>query len=83
MISLSSEREKGLGDFARRPRDCLTRRRSGQTWSREPQTEAEQGTLRTSIQRGRPFGSLAWQKRTAKRVHLEFTFPPRGRPRET
>jgi len=49
----------------------------------EPQTEAELDALRTSIQRGRPFGSPAWQKRTAKRLHLEFTFRPRGRPRKT
>lgn len=49
----------------------------------QPQTEAELDALRTSIQRGRPFGSPAWQRRTAKRLHLEFTFRPRGRPRKT
>lgn len=46
----------------------------------EPQTEAELEALRVSIQRGRPFGSPRWQKRTAKRLGLEFTFRPRGRP---
>jgi putative transposase len=45
-----------------------------------PQTEAEVEAVRVSIQRGRPLGSPAWQKRTAKRLGLEFTFRPRGRP---
>jgi putative transposase len=48
-----------------------------------PQTEAELDALRTSIQRGRPFGSAAWQKRTAKRLGLESTFRPRGRPKKS
>ena len=47
-----------------------------------PQTEAELDAIRTSIQRGRPFGSATWQKRTAKRLGLESTFRPRGRPRK-
>lgn len=48
----------------------------------QPQTEAELDAIRVSIQRGRPFGSPAWQKRTAKRLGLESTFRPRGRPRK-
>ena len=48
-----------------------------------PQTEAELDAIRVSIRRGRPFGSLAWQKRTAKRLGLESTFRTRGRPRQT
>ena len=48
----------------------------------EPQTEAELEALRASVQRGRPFGSPSWQKRTAKRLGLESTFRPRGRPRK-
>jgi putative transposase len=34
------------------------------------------------VQRGRPFGSEKWQKATAKRLGLESTFRPRGRPRK-
>jgi putative transposase len=49
----------------------------------QPQTQAELDAIRVSIQRGRPFGSPAWQKRTAKRLGLESTFRPRGRPRKT
>jgi REP-associated tyrosine transposase len=47
-----------------------------------PQTEAELDAIRVSIRRGRPFGSPAWQKRTAQRLGLESTFRPRGRPRK-
>jgi len=48
----------------------------------QPQTEVELEALRASIQRGRPFGSPRWQKRTAKELGLEFTFHSRGRPRK-
>jgi putative transposase len=48
----------------------------------QPQTEAELDAVRISIQRGRPFGDARWQKQTAKRLHLESTFRPRGRPRK-
>ena len=46
------------------------------------QTEAELAAVRTSIQRGRPFGSRTWQVRVAKRLGLESTFRSRGRPRK-
>lgn len=48
----------------------------------QPQTEAEVDAIRVSIQRGRPYGSPGWQKRAAKRLGLESTFRPRGRPRK-
>jgi putative transposase len=38
--------------------------------------------LRLSVIRGRPFGTDAWQKRAAKRLGLESTFRPRGRPKK-
>jgi putative transposase len=46
-----------------------------------PETQAELDALRTSLHRGRPFGSMAWQERTAERLGLESTFRARGRPR--
>jgi putative transposase len=49
----------------------------------EPQTATELEALRASVQRGRPYGSPRWQKRTAQRLGLESTFRPRGRPRKT
>ena len=46
------------------------------------ETEAELESLRASVQRGRPFGSEPWQKRTAKKLGLESTFRSRGRPKK-
>ena len=43
-------------------------------------TKKELEAVRTSVDRGRPFGSEPWQHRTAKRLGLESTFRPRGRP---
>jgi len=51
-------------------------------WVNEPQTEAELKALQESISRGRPFGSKSWQDQTAKRLGLEFSLRPRGRPRK-
>jgi putative transposase len=51
-------------------------------WTRlvnEPQTQAELEAIRTSIARGRPFGSPRWQQRAANDLALEFTLRPRGR----
>ena len=47
----------------------------------QPQTAAELAALRLSVSRGRPFGNDRWQRRTAKRLGLESTFRPGGRPR--
>jgi REP-associated tyrosine transposase len=47
----------------------------------KPQTEAELNALRTAIRRGSPFGGERWQQRMAKRLNLESTLRPRGRPR--
>lgn len=48
-----------------------------------PQTEAELTALRRSVARGSPFGSEAWIMRIAKRLDLEITLRPRGRPRKS
>ena len=45
-----------------------------------PQTEAEIAALRRSIQRGCPFGDEPWSNRTVRRLGLESTLRPRGRP---
>ena len=44
------------------------------------QSEAELASLRRSVVRGAPFGEDAWQERTAKRLGLQSTLRPRGRP---
>ena len=48
-----------------------------------PQSAAELVAIRQSVLRGQPYGSEAWQQKTAKRLGLESTFRPRGRPRKT
>ncbi len=45
-----------------------------------PQTEAELEALRRSVVRGSPFGEASWQEQTAKRLGLQSTLRPRGRP---
>jgi hypothetical protein len=54
-------------------------------WLRQvnrPQNKAELATLQTAVQRGRPFGATIWQETTAKKLGLESTFQPRGRPKK-
>jgi putative transposase len=46
----------------------------------EPQTEAEMEAIRRSVQGGQPYGSLPWVLRSARRLGLESTLRPRGRP---
>ena len=58
------------------PRDWLS-------WVKEPQTEAELESLRRCIQRGCPYGSETWVDRTVKKLGLETTLRPRGRPRKS
>ena len=48
-----------------------------------PETDAELEALRRSTRRGTPFGTKAWQTRTATRHDLRSTLNPRGRPRIT
>lgn len=46
------------------------------------QTEAELKSLQHSIDRGTPFGDARWQTTTAKKLGLESSLRPRGRPRK-
>lgn len=48
----------------------------------DPMDEATAGAVETSIQRGRPYGSDEWIKRTARRLNLNNTLRARGRPRK-
>jgi REP-associated tyrosine transposase len=57
------------------PRDWLA-------FVNEPHTDRELESIRLSVSRGRPFGADKWQTRVAKRLGLEFTLQPRGRPRK-
>jgi putative transposase len=51
-------------------------------WVNRPLTTAELEAVRRSVQRGAPYGSPAWCEKTARRLGLEFTLRPRGRPRK-
>lgn len=46
-----------------------------------PQTDAEISALRRSVARGRPFGDENWSSRIVKRLGLESTLRPQGRPK--
>jgi putative transposase len=46
----------------------------------EPQTQAEVEALRQCLRRGRPYGSSLWMEQTARRLGLEASLRPRGRP---
>ena len=46
------------------------------------QTEAEVEVLRRCVQRGQPYGSESWVRRTASALGLESTLKARGRPKK-
>jgi REP-associated tyrosine transposase len=47
-----------------------------------PQGEAELQAIQRSIRRGSPFGDEVWTERTVRRLELETTLRPRGRPKK-
>jgi putative transposase len=48
----------------------------------EAQTEAELDAVRRSVARRRPYGADAWVQTVARRLGLQSTLRPRGRPRK-
>lgn len=57
----------------------------GRNWIADvnrPMTATEEAALRKSVNRGTPFGSSHWSRITARRLGLESTLRPRGRPRK-
>jgi len=57
-----------------------------QDWDRrvnEALTSGELDALRRSVQRGQPYGSDNWVRYAAKRLGLETSLRPRGRPRKS
>ena len=47
-----------------------------------PQDEADEERVRHSVRRGAPFGEREWAERTAKKLGIEHTLRPPGRPRK-
>jgi putative transposase len=58
------------------PRDWLNRVNA-------PQDEKELAALRLSRDRGRPFGDPSWTTKTAKRLEIESSLQPLGRPKKS
>jgi putative transposase len=48
----------------------------------QPLTEGELAAIRKCLQRGAPFGDEEWAEKTIKRLGLESTVRPRGRPKK-
>lgn len=63
------------GSSGRRPRNWID-------LVNRPQTEAELDAIHRSVKRGCPFGDERWRSRTIKKLGLESTIRPRGRPRK-
>jgi putative transposase len=49
----------------------------------QPPRDAERQRVIDSMERGRPLGSDAWVMRTARKLGLQYTINPRGRPRKS
>jgi putative transposase len=58
----------------------LPRRPSWIEHVNEPLTEPELAAVRRSVNRGRPFGDVSWSDDAVRRLGLESTLRPRGRP---
>src|SRR5713226_8303722 len=50
------------------------------TYVNEPQSEGDVERLRECLRRRRPYGDEAWTLQTARRMDLEASLRPRGRP---
>lgn len=59
----------------------LPRRPNWADYVNVPQSEAEVEALRRSVNRGSPFGDEPWSGKAVRRLRLESTLRPRGRPR--
>ena len=51
-------------------------------WVNQPMNDAELADLQICINRGRPFGNESWKQRTCKKLGLESSIRPRGRPKK-
>ncbi len=60
----------------------LQRPRNWVEWVNGELNEEQLDTLRTCVQRGRPWGPPNWIRTTAARLGLEFTLRGPGRPRK-
>jgi putative transposase len=61
----------------------LSRKANWVDYVNEPHTEAELAAVRRCVQRGCPFGDEPWSGRAVRRLGLESTVRPQGRPKKT
>jgi putative transposase len=59
----------------------VSRPRQYTKWTNDQQTSEELEAVRQCVQRGRPFGRESWVQRITRRLNLESTLRPRGRPK--
>ena len=59
----------------RRPGDWLA-------WVNEPHTAAELDAMERSLTKGRPFGTPPWQQMMTRRLGLQSSYRPPGRPKK-
>ncbi len=60
----------------------VTRRRKWAGKVHRPIAEGKLAAIRRCSESGRPYGDKAWLKRLAKRLDLDLTIRPRGRPKK-
>ncbi len=60
----------------------LPRKPSWVEYVNEPQTEGELAAVQRCLDRGMPYGEPTWIDRTVRKLALETTLRPRGRPRK-
>lgn len=56
--------------------------RNYRTWVNAPDKEEELEALRTSVNKGKPFGAMQWVERTVEKFGLQLTTRGRGRPKK-
>ncbi len=74
----------GLADRDRPFQLCtwpIDRPRQWMEFVNQAMTGPQLDALRTSVNRGRPFGGQGWVRKTARRLGLEFTLRDPGRPK--
>jgi putative transposase len=75
------QRANGSGELPLSPWP-VERSRTWVAWVNRGLNDEQTEKIRTCVERGRPFGSETWVRRTVTRLGLEFTLRGPGRPRK-
>jgi len=60
----------------------IARPANWERWVNEPQTESEIDAIGECVRRSRPYGGREWTGRVARKLDMQWTLRPRGRPRK-